>query len=121
MVRARVEPRREDSAAAIMAYTKAAEVRPDRADLIDARLSLEERLLRFDAVAASATKLYDLSYRDPRWMEKLAEVRARQGQTAAAVEALNKAWIEGRPDNSRNFVNVPSKLAHGGIIPEARK
>src|SRR5258708_2392726 len=121
MLLARIETRRGDYASAIYAYTKTAEVRPDRADLIAARLSLEERLLRFDAVAASATKLYDLSYRDPRWMEKLAEVRARQGQTAAAVEALNKAWIEGRPDNSQNFVNVASKLEQWGMLPEARK
>ncbi len=49
-------------------------MRPDRADLLTARLNLEERLLRFDEAAASAQKLYDLTYRNPRWMEKVAGI-----------------------------------------------
>jgi tetratricopeptide (TPR) repeat protein len=121
MVLARIETQREDYSAAITAYSKASEVRPDRADLIAARLNLEERLLRFDAVATSATKLYELSYRDPRWMEKLAEVRARQGQTAAAVQAITKAWIEGRPDVASNFFSAAAKLEQWGMLAEARK
>src|SRR5258708_14848699 len=73
MLLARIETRREDYAAAVTPYTKAAEGRPDPADLIAARLSLEERLLRFVAVAANATKLYDFAAADPRWVGNQAE------------------------------------------------
>jgi Tfp pilus assembly protein PilF len=121
LVEARIATQLEDYPAAIAAYTKAAEVRPDRADFLASRLTLEERLLRFDEVAATAARLYDLTYRDPKWMEKLAEVRARQGQNAATVEAIRKAWIEGRPDSAANYFTAADRLERWGMLAEARK
>lgn len=121
MVLARVETQMEDYPSAIASYTRAAVVRPDRTELIRERLNLEERLLRFDEAAASAQKLYDLTYRNPTWMEKLAELRARQGRTAEAVTALNKAWIDGRSDSAVNFLTVAQKLESWGMLPEARR
>jgi hypothetical protein len=121
MVLARIETQMEDYPTAIASYTRAAVVRPDRVDLIKERLNLEERLLRFEEAAASAQKLYDLTYRNPAWMEKLAELRARQGRTADAVTALNKAWIDGRSDSAANYLTVAQKLESWGMLPEARK
>jgi hypothetical protein len=121
MVLARIEAQAEDFPAAIASYTRAVGVRPDRTDLLVARLNLEERLLRFDEAAATAERLYDLTYRNPQWMDKLAEIRARQGRTADAVSALNRAWIEGRPDNAQNFVDVAERLAAWSMLPEARR
>jgi hypothetical protein len=121
MVLARIETQMEDYPAAIASYTRAAVVRPERTELIRERLNLEERLLRFDEAAASAQKLYDLTYRNPTWIEKLAELRARQGRTADAVTALNKAWIDGRSDSAVNFLTVAQKLETWGMLPEARK
>ena len=113
MVLARIETQLEDFAAAIASYTRAAGVRPDRADLLIARLNLEERLLRFDEAAATAERLYDLTYRNPRWMEKLAEIRARQGRTADAVTALRKAWIEGHADSAELSMRWRSNWKRG--------
>jgi lipopolysaccharide biosynthesis regulator YciM len=121
MVLARIETQMEDYPAAISSYTRAAVVRPDRVDLIKERLNLEERLLRFEEAAASAQKLYDLTYRNPAWMEKLAELRARQGRTPDAVTALNRAWIDGRADSAANYLTVARKLESWGMLPEARK
>jgi hypothetical protein len=121
MVLARLETQMEDYPTAIASYTRAAVVRPDRVDLIKERLNLEERLLRFEEAAASALKLYDLTYRNPMWMEKLAELRARQGRTADAVTALNKAWIDGRSDSAANYLTVAQKLETWAMLPEARK
>ena len=121
MVMARIETQLEDYPSAIASYTRAAGVRPDRADLLMARLDLEERLLRFDEAAASAAKIYELTYRNPLWMEKRAKIRARQGRTAEAVAALSQAWIEGRPDNARNFFHVAEKLEAWGMLADARK
>ncbi len=121
MVLARIETQTEDYPSAIASYTRAASVRPDRSELIKERLNLEERLLRFEEAAASAQKLYDLSYRNPTWMEKLAELRARQSRNADAVAALNKAWIEGRSDRAENYLTVAQKLESWGMLTEARK
>ena len=121
MVLARVETQMEDYPSAIASYTRAAVVRPDRPDLIKERLNLEDRLLRFDEAAVSAQKLYDLTYRNPTWMEKLAELRARQGRNADAVTALNKAFIDGRSDSAVNFLEVAQKLETWGMLAEAHK
>ena len=121
MVLARIETQLEDYPAAIASYSRATGMRPDRVDLLTARLNLEERLLRFDEAAASAQKLYDLTYRNPRWMEKVAELRARQSQTAAVVAALNRAFIEGRPDRAENFLKVAEDLEKWGMVQEARQ
>jgi Flp pilus assembly protein TadD len=120
MVLGRIETQIEDYPAAIASFTRAAVVRPERPDIIRERLNLEERLLRFEDAAASAQKLYDLTYRNPTWMEKLAELRARQGRNADAVTALNKAWIEGRSDSAVNFLMVAQKLESWGMLAEAR-
>jgi tetratricopeptide (TPR) repeat protein len=121
MLLARVETQMEDYPAAIASYTRAAAIRPDRTDLIKERLNLEERLLSFEDAAASAQKLYDLTYRNPTWMEKLAELRARQGRNADAVTALNKAWIDGRSDSAVNYLTVAQKLESWGMLAEAHK
>ncbi len=120
MVLARVETQMEDYPSAVAWYTRAASARPDRPELIQERLNLEERLLRFDEAAASAQKLYDLTYRNPKWMDKLAELRARQGRTADAVAALNKAWIDGRPSSAVNYLTAAQRLETWGMLDEAR-
>jgi len=119
MVLARLETQMEDYPSAIASYTRAAVVRPDRVDLVKERLNLEERLLRFEEAVVSAQKLYDLTYRNPAWMEKLAELRARQGRNADAVAALNKAWIDGRSDRAENYLTVAQKLESWSMLAEA--
>jgi len=39
--------------------------------------------MRFDDALRSYTKLYELTYRDPQWMRKAAEIHARRGETEA--------------------------------------
>jgi len=121
LVLARIETQMEDYPTAVASYSRAASVRPDRPELIRERLNLEERLLRFEEAAAGAQKLYDLTYRNPQWMDKLAELRARQGRTADAVAALNKGWIDGRPDSAVNYLTAAQKLETWGMLDEARK
>lgn len=80
MVLARTQTNLEDYPAAIATYAKSIGIRPDRADLYAARAGLEERLMRFDEAAADYEHIYQLAYKDPQWMEKVAAVRARQGK-----------------------------------------
>jgi predicted Zn-dependent protease len=93
MVLARVETAMEDYPAALNAYDTAMKARPDRADLVEARAGLEQRLLRFDDAIASYTKLYQLTYNDAEWLDKAAEMQARLGRGAEAVATLERAHI----------------------------
>ena len=120
MVLARIETFFEDLPAAIGAYSRAIAIRPDRTDLRIARASIEERLMRFDDALASYTKLYDLTYHDPHWMEKAAEVHARLGRRAEAVSALRKGFIDGRPERAQQFFEVARILEGWNLVAEAR-
>ncbi len=120
MIEARIQSQLEDFPAAIAAYNRAVQVRPDRTDFYVERAALDERLLHFDAAAATYAKLYELKYHNSQWMERLAAVRARQGQTEATVKALEAAFIENRPAGPEMFFAVAGKLEAWGMLPEAR-
>ena len=120
MALARIESSLEDYPAAIDAYGKSIAIRPDRTDLHIARATLEERLLRFDDAASDYEHLYQLAYKDPKWMEKIAEVRARQGRSADAVAALKTALIDVAPERAGNYFEVARRLEGWGILEPAK-
>ena len=121
MVLARMQTSLEDFPAAIESYGKAIAIRPDRTDLRIARAALNERLFRFDDAASDYDKLYQLAYKDPKWMEKIAEVRARQGRNADAVAALKTALIDVEPQRASNYFEVARRLESWGILEQARQ
>ena len=121
MVLARLEAYFEDFPAAIAAYNRAIQIRPDRSDFYIARAAFEERLARFEEAAQSYTKIYELTYHDSQWMSRIAEVRARQGQNEAATEALARALVEGRPERPENLFEVARRLEMWNILPQARR
>jgi len=120
MVLARTQTNLENYAAAIDTYAKSIAIRPDRADLYIARAGLEERLMRFDEAGADYERIYQLAYKDPQWMEKVATVRARQGKTKEVVAALQAALIEGRPENASSYLELARRLENWGMLDEAR-
>jgi len=120
MVLARIQTNLEDYPAAITTYGKAITVRPDRSDLFIGRAELETRLMRFDDAAADYERLYQLNYKDPQWMERVAEARARQGKTSDTVAALKIALIDGRPENANNYFEVARRLESWGMLADAR-
>jgi tetratricopeptide (TPR) repeat protein len=120
MVLARIETSLEDFPGAIETYAKAITIRPDRGDLRIARAGLAERMMRFDEAIGEYDRVYQLSYKDPKWMEKIAEIRARQGKTDDAVAALKTALIDGRPEKAENFFEVARRLESWGLLTEAR-
>ena len=95
MVLARLETHFENFDAAIAAYTRAIAVRPDRIDLYLGRGALEERLMRFAEAEQTYGKVWELSYRDPQWLDQVAELQVREGKTDAAVATLRKAYLDG--------------------------
>ncbi|HEX9200008.1 MAG TPA: hypothetical protein VF865_10650 [Acidobacteriaceae bacterium] len=120
MVLAKIQTQVEDYPAAVETYATAIGIRPDRVDLRSARAELLERLMRFDDSAAEYQKLYDLNYHDTRWMEKVAEIRARQGNSTAAIAALNTAFVENRAEKPANFFAVATRLVGWEMIQQAR-
>lgn len=120
MVLARLQTSFEDFPAAIEAYSKATQIRPDRTDLHTARATLEERLMRFDQALSSYGKIYELAYHDPQWMEKMAELHARRGENDAAVDSLRKAMLEGRPERPQNFFAAARRLESWNLLPQAK-
>jgi tetratricopeptide (TPR) repeat protein len=110
----------EDLPSAIDAYGTAIAIRPDRADLRIARAALTARLLKFDDAISDYARLYQLTYKDPQWMEKIAELRARQGKNDEAVAALKTALIDGQPDKPENYFAAAHQLEAWGILEQAR-
>ena len=89
-----------DLPAAEAAYSQAIDIRKDRVDLYTARADIELRLsqsdpAQSDLAAADFERLYLLTYHDPSWMVRLAELRARQQRPADAAKALQAAYIDG--------------------------
>ena len=122
---AQVDTTFEDLSGALAAYDAAIRVRKDRADLYQARADLELRLglqdaAQLEAAAADFNRLYLLTYKDPSWMVRLAELRARQGRPADSVKALETAYVTGRPANASNNFRVAAQLAEWNLLTEAR-
>ncbi len=120
MVLARIETSLENFPAAIDTYAKAIIIRPDRVDLRVARAALEERLMRFDDAVSDYDHIYQLAYKDPQWMAKVAEARARQGRDGDVVVALKAALIDGRPESAEKYFEAARRLESWGILDEAR-
>jgi predicted Zn-dependent protease len=120
MVLARTQADLEDYPTAIDTYAKSIAIRPDRADLYTTRAGLEERLMRFDEAAADYEHIYQLAYKDPQWMERVAAVRARQGKTKQVVAALQAALMDGRSQNPGNYFEAARRLEGWGMPEQAR-
>ncbi len=121
MVLARVQTSFEQFSAAIDTYGKSIAIRPDRTDLRVARAGLNERLMRFDDAVSDYERIYQLAYKAPSWMEKIAEVRARQGKADDAVAALGAAFIEAGPERAENYFEVARRLETWNMLTQARE
>ena len=53
-------------------------------------------------------------------MEKVAEIRARQGRADDAVAALKTALIDGRPEKADNYFEVARRLESWDLLEQAR-
>ncbi|HUB83073.1 MAG TPA: hypothetical protein VMB03_29940 [Bryobacteraceae bacterium] len=119
MVTARLQTSFENFDAAIAAYSAAIKIRPDRTDLYVSRGALEERLMRFTEAENTYSAVWELSYRDAQWLDRVAELEARQQKPEAAVATLRKAYLEGRPERPELLLAVASKLESWGLVSQA--
>jgi tetratricopeptide (TPR) repeat protein len=119
VVLARIETVVEDYPAAIADYERGSKARPDRTDILEAKALLEERLVRYADAANTYGRLYDLSYRDPEWLVRAAELRARLGQNDAAVDALRTAVIGARSETADADFEIAGHLDSWYILPAA--
>jgi len=119
VVRARLENEFGDYNAALAAWGRAVALRPERVDLLSSRASLEERLSQFDKAVASYRKLYEISFRNPMWLEEGARVLARQGKTDECVRWLREALEDNRPVSAANGIAVANRLLEWGMTGAA--
>jgi Flp pilus assembly protein TadD len=119
MVSARLRTNFENFDAAIAAYTSAIRIRPDRTDLYASRGALEERLMRFAEAEKTYSALWELSYRDAHWLDKVAELQAREQKADAAVATLRKAYLEGRPERADLLLAMAARLETWGLVNQA--
>src|SRR5262249_62323251 len=111
----------QDLDSATKTGSRAADVRPVRTVSLTAGAPLENRLLRFDEAAADYANLYPLAYKGPQWMEKVAEIRARQSKPDQVVQALKTALIDGRPELPGKYFTVAERLEKYGMLAQARE
>jgi Tfp pilus assembly protein PilF len=119
VVLGRVETVTEDYPAAIADYERGIRARPDRADLFAAKGRLEERLMRFDDAIRTYGRLYELAYRAPDWMIKVAELQARLGRNSEAVNALKAAILGARTETAEADFEIAERLEEWHLLPEA--
>ena len=119
IVLARVETAAADYPAAIDSYNLAMKDRPDRADLPEARGLLEERLLRFDDAIKTFSKLYELTYHDPQWLERIASLQARMGRAGETVKDLQTAIIGDRKESASALLDIANRLDGWNMVKEA--
>ena len=119
VVLARIETVTEDYPDAISDYERGIKARPDRADLFEAKGRLEEHLMRFDDAIKTYTRLYELAYRDPVWLSKVAELQARSGRNTEAVDALKTAVIGARTETADADFDIAGRLQSWHILPAA--
>ncbi len=77
--------------------------------------------MRFDEAAADYTSLYELAYHDGRWMEKVAEIRARQNKPEQSIPALKTALIDGRPETPGKYFTAAERFEGWGMMAPARE
>jgi tetratricopeptide (TPR) repeat protein len=121
IVLACIETTLENYPAAIDAYTKALVIRPDRVDLYTARASLDEKLQRYEAAASGYEKLYQLSYKDPSWLQKEAEACLRQGKPDQAVTILKAALLGQKAPKAGDYFATARQLESWNLLQPARE
>ncbi len=119
IVLGRIETVTEDFPAAIADYERGIKARPDRADVLEAKARLEERLMRFEEAMKSYGRLYELAYRNPQWLIKVAGLQARTGQNSEAVSALKAAMIGARTETADADFAIAEQLESWHILPDA--
>ena len=119
IVLARLQAQFGNDPAAIDAYSKAMVARPERLDLATSKADLEERTFRFADAINTYNRLFDLSHKNPIWLERIARLQARLGQNREAVSTLQRAYIDNRPEPEREYSKVALILEELGLLDTA--
>ena len=106
---------------AIIAFTQASHIRPDRPDLLVDKVDLETRLLHFEDAIKTNQQLYELTYHNTQYLDAQAELDARLGRKADAVKLLRQAHIDGHPKRFGNYSEAAARLTQWAMWNEAKQ
>lgn len=120
LVLARLEESWGRLADSLMHYEAAIRLRPERLDLHEAKAGVQERLLDLASAVQTNQRLYELSYKNPAYLLKIADLEARLGRKAEAVDALKKAFAADTGLPAPQYFAMVDKLNHWGFLEEAK-
>jgi tetratricopeptide (TPR) repeat protein len=117
---ARCEDRWGNLADSLQQVEAAIRIRPERIDLHQAKVSLQLRLLDFPSAIRTYQRLYELSYKDAAYLLNIAEMQARLGNKAAAIEALKTGYFVDAGLPAPQYFKVVDQLNRWGFLDEAK-
>jgi len=95
-------------------------IRPERLDLHEAKAALERRLLDFRAAIQTYSHLYDLSYKNPQHLLQVAELQARLGNRAEALDSFKNAHAAEGGLPAPQYFKMVESLNRWGFLEEAK-
>lgn len=110
--------------AAIGHFQAAIAIRPERTDLRRQLAESLQRLGRYDEAIAVYEKLYAMTYKDKMWLGSMAELHARLGHTAKAMELIRAEQDSSLSPMDLEFavcgraldLNMPAEAAKHGAL-----
>ncbi len=121
LVLSRLQAEFNDLDGSLASLAKATAIRPDRTDLMIARARIEERSLRFEDALKSYQKIWDLSYHDPAWLEKVGEQHLRAGRTDQAIAAVRQAYVDNQPENAAYYTLAARRFLDWNLVAAAKE
>ncbi|MCI0602782.1 hypothetical protein L0156_07185 [bacterium] len=97
---------------AIEQFQTAISIRPERVDFYQQVAEAFQRLGKYEEAIAGYEKAYELSYKNKRWLEPMAELHARLGHEKKALE-LYEDFLNEKSEMNRNFALARQALDWG--------
>lgn len=120
LVLGRLEDRWGQLRESLTQYEVVLRLRPERLDLHEAKGELEQRLLDFPASVQTFSRLYSLSYKNPAYLLRVAELQARLGSKAEALDAFKKAYAADSGLPAAQYFKMAESLNRWGYLDEAK-
>ena len=120
LVLARMEERWGRLHESVQQYDAAIRIRPERQEFYEAKVSLQQRLLEFPAAIETLQHLHERSYGDSRYLQRIADLQARLGNKAVALETLKKANGTEASLPVPQYFRLVNQLNQWGMLEEAK-
>lgn len=112
MVLGRIELYAGDFDAALKDFQAAIAIRPERTDFYQTVAETYQRMGRYRDALNTYQQLYTMTYKDSRWLDPIAELQARLGETGPAMETYTRT-LTGVTEIEKNALLCRKALSWG--------